>query len=122
MVSRLEELLERIALALEVIAGDPVKGVDIRGKEETPFPWGDTRVGARTSNQLNWKSRKWDRRTDSVVYGESIRPETFEGFIKLGRSVLRAGEAGTRNLGKTSIDRLDAVFEEYGFGDRWMAS
>lgn len=121
VMTHLEELLERIAVALEKIAGDSVKVEAIRGKDETPFPWGDPRIDTRTSNPLNWKSRRWSRE-GGEKYGPSIKPETFEQFIKLGRSVLRSGRAGTRNLGQVSIDKLDPIFHENGFGDAWMSS
>ena len=101
-MTHLEQLLERIAISLEKIAGTS------QTASATPFPWGDSRVDTRLNSMRNWRDD---------------RPETFEGLLSIGRRALANSSSGkTRNIGETSIARLDAIFEEHGFGDRWMSS
>ncbi len=105
-------ILERIAVALEKLSG--VGGEEVESCEcsETLFPWGDESIDSRLRNIRNWT--KW-----GVL---KSRPESFEKFIKIGRSALMSGMAGTSNIGKVSIEKLDHLFVKFGFGDAWMKS
>ncbi len=100
-MSKLEQLLERIAVAIEKIAKIT------QPEPEVPFPWGDQRIQARVRNRRYW---------------HDDRPGSFEAMIKIGRDALMNRKSLTRNIGKKGIESLDVVFEENGFGDRWKNS
>jgi hypothetical protein len=111
VMPHLEQLLERIAIALEKIA-------DIRPEvntNETPFPWSEATIKIRP-----WKVRGGYHISDEDEKRFSVRPETCEGLIRVGRSRLCDGLLHL--VGKGSVEKLDPLMERLGFGDRWMSS
>jgi hypothetical protein len=112
------ELLIRIAMALEKLDADRLKRVTEAIENvaaaavttQTPFPWNDARVPVRIKN------RQW--------YCKGGKPVTFESFIALGRSTCfyHSRSVWGPGVGPKSIEQLDPIFDEYGFGKRWQDS
>jgi len=102
-MTRIADALERIATALEyretIVA-------------ETPFPWWDDRIAKKIRDKSTWKSSPYDDDQSRA------RPETFEAFLRSGRSTL----SELRNVGETTISTLDCVFEDQGLGKEWLSS
>lgn len=120
-------LLERIANAVERIAASLETGHAVDSSIDTtaadaPFPWDDPRIDSRTRNTNNWRKRRWVEGARGYEYGESRRPLTFKAFLQLGRYELCRGHSVARNIGKLSIEKLDPIFEENGFGEKWKLS
>lgn len=105
VMTRIADALERIATVLE--------HREI-GDVETPFPWWDDRISKKIRDKSIWKPSPY---ADDQ---SRVRPETFEAFLRIGRSALSHGEL--RNVGEKTISTLDGVFEDHGFSREWLSS
>jgi hypothetical protein len=105
-------LLERIAVALETIAGNQIK-THVTKKTRTLFPW--NLVSAVCRNAMRRAILNPNPRHQPREWGEYKWPLCCEELNEIGFSNLE----GIRNLGPKSRQELASVMTKIGWPD-WM--
>jgi hypothetical protein len=99
-LNRVADLLQRLLDKLEK------SDVQLQHGDDQYIPWG--KFPKAFSDWRNYGSP------------ERNRPETFGELFAFGRSKVKSGRL--RSVGKTTLEKVDAVMESLGCGKRWRES